>query len=220
MPVPKRVLGGGSGRHAVVRADCIRHRNPSKSAELSGPPSFPYSVSPLLSPGRRSNPCPSKSLDLLVAPVLESGAVGRETYLPTGAHWRCARTGATYEGGTWRTLDAPLTVFHFCCRTMHIFRWPADAAGPGEGARAARRDEAVASARSFLRIPPGTGEQAFHTVEALAQDLRGPFADMVRRVLGPWAQHTAPGGGWQAGSAYRCGRRVLAQGAVGEEVRR
>ncbi|MFI6728868.1 hypothetical protein [Streptomyces atratus] len=129
-------------------------------------------------------------VDLLVAPVTESGAVGRETYLPTGAHWRCARTGTTYEGGTWRTLDAPPTVFHFCCGTMRIFRWPADAAGPGEEARAARRDEAVASARSFLRIPPGTGEQAFHTVEALAQDLRGPFADVVRRVLGPWAQHT------------------------------
>ncbi|MGY0489805.1 glycoside hydrolase family 31 protein [Streptomyces sp. WG-D5] len=46
--------------------------------------------------------------DLLVAPVTEAGATSREVYLPAGARWRCAWTGAAYEGGSHHTLDAPL----------------------------------------------------------------------------------------------------------------
>lgn len=46
--------------------------------------------------------------DLLVAPVTAAGAVSREVYLPARARWRCAWTDATYEGGAWHTLDAPL----------------------------------------------------------------------------------------------------------------
>ncbi len=46
--------------------------------------------------------------DLLVAPVVTEGARSREVILPAGPwyHWF---TGATYEGGTTVTVDAPLT---------------------------------------------------------------------------------------------------------------
>ncbi|MGW1886083.1 glycoside hydrolase family 31 protein [Streptomyces sp. NPDC001970] len=46
--------------------------------------------------------------DLLVAPVLESGARTWMTYLPAGARWTDAWTGETYEGGEIVTVDAPL----------------------------------------------------------------------------------------------------------------
>jgi alpha-D-xyloside xylohydrolase len=46
--------------------------------------------------------------DVLVAPVLEPGARGREVYLPAGARWTHAWTGAEHEGGAVVTADAPL----------------------------------------------------------------------------------------------------------------
>jgi alpha-D-xyloside xylohydrolase len=46
--------------------------------------------------------------DLLVAPVLEAGARRRDVYLPAGARWRDAWTGADHPGGTTVTADAPL----------------------------------------------------------------------------------------------------------------
>jgi alpha-D-xyloside xylohydrolase len=46
--------------------------------------------------------------DLLVAPVLEPGARRRSIYLPAGAEWRDAHTGARYRGGRTIELDAPL----------------------------------------------------------------------------------------------------------------
>jgi alpha-D-xyloside xylohydrolase len=46
--------------------------------------------------------------DLLVAPVIEEGARQREVYLPAGASWRDAWTGAAREGGRWVTAPAPL----------------------------------------------------------------------------------------------------------------
>ncbi|GAA4842336.1 glycoside hydrolase family 31 protein [Kitasatospora terrestris] len=46
--------------------------------------------------------------DLLVAPVTEAGARSRAVYLPAGAEWRCAWTGAAHPGGTTVTVDAPL----------------------------------------------------------------------------------------------------------------
>jgi alpha-D-xyloside xylohydrolase len=46
--------------------------------------------------------------DLLVAPVLEQGADGRTVYLPAGAKWTDAWTGAGVPGGAVVTADAPL----------------------------------------------------------------------------------------------------------------
>ena len=46
--------------------------------------------------------------DLLVAPVLEAGATGREVYLPAGARWTCAWTSETFTGGAAYTCPAPL----------------------------------------------------------------------------------------------------------------
>ena len=39
--------------------------------------------------------------DLLVAPVLEAGAVTRRVYLPAGTAWREAWTGEPREPGRW-----------------------------------------------------------------------------------------------------------------------
>ena len=46
--------------------------------------------------------------DLLVAPVLEPGATSRPVYLPAGARWHDAWTGADYTGGTHAEIPAPL----------------------------------------------------------------------------------------------------------------
>jgi alpha-D-xyloside xylohydrolase len=46
--------------------------------------------------------------DLLVAPVLEEGAVSRSVYLPGAATWTDAWTGQAYPGGAWIQADAPL----------------------------------------------------------------------------------------------------------------
>ncbi|MFF4541310.1 TIM-barrel domain-containing protein [Streptomyces aureus] len=46
--------------------------------------------------------------DLLVAPVLTAGATARTVYLPAGARWTDAWTGAKYEGGAPVTVEAPL----------------------------------------------------------------------------------------------------------------
>ncbi|HVU65470.1 MAG TPA: glycoside hydrolase family 31 protein, partial [Ktedonobacteraceae bacterium] len=46
--------------------------------------------------------------DLLVAPVLHEGARSREVYLPAGASWTDAWSGATYAGGLTISADAPL----------------------------------------------------------------------------------------------------------------
>lgn len=46
--------------------------------------------------------------DLLVAPVVTEGATERAVYLPDGAAWRDAWTGAMLPGGQWLTAPAPL----------------------------------------------------------------------------------------------------------------
>ncbi len=46
--------------------------------------------------------------DLLVAPVVTEGAAERTVYLPAGADWRDAWTGAPLRGGQWITSPAPL----------------------------------------------------------------------------------------------------------------
>jgi alpha-D-xyloside xylohydrolase len=48
--------------------------------------------------------------DLLVAPVVTEGAAEREVYLPGGADWRDAWTGARLTGGRWLTAPAPLEI--------------------------------------------------------------------------------------------------------------
>lgn len=48
--------------------------------------------------------------DLLVAPVLEAGAATRQVYLPSGCAWTDAYTGASYPGGQFVTVPAPLDV--------------------------------------------------------------------------------------------------------------
>ena len=46
--------------------------------------------------------------DVLAAPVLEAGARVRDVYLPAGADWMDAATGAEYAGGLTVRMDAPL----------------------------------------------------------------------------------------------------------------
>ena len=46
--------------------------------------------------------------DVLVAPVVEAGAVAKDVYLPKGARWIDARSSRSYEGGQWICADAPL----------------------------------------------------------------------------------------------------------------
>jgi alpha-D-xyloside xylohydrolase len=46
--------------------------------------------------------------DLLVAPVLNSGATKRKVYLPAGATWTDAWTGNKFKGGQTITAAAPL----------------------------------------------------------------------------------------------------------------
>lgn len=48
--------------------------------------------------------------DLLVAPVMEAGALEREIYLPAGCRWTDAYTQKVYEGGQKITVPAPLDV--------------------------------------------------------------------------------------------------------------
>jgi len=46
--------------------------------------------------------------DLLAAPVLEEGALRRRVHLPAGTSWICAWTGEERDGGTARTVPAPV----------------------------------------------------------------------------------------------------------------
>ena len=46
--------------------------------------------------------------DVMVAPVLEQGAVERQVYLPSGTDWDDAWSGQKITGGQWITAKAPL----------------------------------------------------------------------------------------------------------------
>lgn len=48
--------------------------------------------------------------DLLIAPIIEEGAVSREVYLPKGAKWTNAKTNVQYEGGQTINIDAPIDI--------------------------------------------------------------------------------------------------------------
>ena len=48
--------------------------------------------------------------DLLVAPVMEAGAIERRVYLPSGTKWTDAYTKKVYEGGNYVTVPAPIDV--------------------------------------------------------------------------------------------------------------
>jgi len=47
---------------------------------------------------------------LLIAPVLEAGAVSRKIYLPAGNDWEDINTKEHFGGGKWITADAPLDI--------------------------------------------------------------------------------------------------------------
>lgn len=47
--------------------------------------------------------------DVLVAPVMEAGAVEKDVYLPAGVHWTHVFTGVDYEGGQTVRVSAPLS---------------------------------------------------------------------------------------------------------------
>lgn len=53
---------------------------------------------------------------LLVAPVMQQGALAREVYLPEGAVWRNVWTGETLPGGKHLVVDAPLDIIPLFCR--------------------------------------------------------------------------------------------------------
>jgi alpha-D-xyloside xylohydrolase len=46
--------------------------------------------------------------DILVAPILNQGAINRPVYLPLGSSWKDPSTGYQYEGGQWIQSEAPL----------------------------------------------------------------------------------------------------------------
>ncbi len=48
--------------------------------------------------------------ELLVAPVMQEGAVERELYLPAGTGWTDANTGIKYEGGQRIKVPAPIDI--------------------------------------------------------------------------------------------------------------
>ncbi|HEX2085821.1 MAG TPA: TIM-barrel domain-containing protein [Solirubrobacteraceae bacterium] len=82
--------------------------------------------------------------DVLVAPVVSEGAVGREVYFPRGC-WQHPESGARYEGPRRATVDAPLGVlpYFFRCGTR-----PFEATRPaGDRVRLPRR---CRSRRNFV----------------------------------------------------------------------
>ena len=46
--------------------------------------------------------------DIMVAPVIEAGAISRAIYLPEGSIWKDALTGETFEGG--QTIDYVVSI--------------------------------------------------------------------------------------------------------------
>ncbi|HJC54535.1 MAG TPA: glycoside hydrolase family 31 protein, partial [Candidatus Gemmiger stercoravium] len=61
--------------------------------------------------------------DLLVAPVLQPGAVSRPVYLPAGADWTELHTGAVHPGGRTVTAAAPLATIPVFLRDARHADW-------------------------------------------------------------------------------------------------
>ncbi len=83
--------------------------------------------------------------DILAAPVTAEGAREREVYLPAGAVWRDAWTGAKHQGGQWVTAPAPLEVIPVYLRDggrVEPFGPVASLGPPGPAGRGARAGEA------------------------------------------------------------------------------
>jgi len=57
---------------------------------------------------------------LLIAPVLEQGAVSREVYLPAGHRWYDFETGEAFEGGQTLTVSAPIDTIPIFVRAGSI----------------------------------------------------------------------------------------------------
>ena len=75
--------------------------------------------------------------DILVAPVVTEGAREREVYLPAGADWRDAWTGApAVEGGQWVTAAAPLELIPVYVRGNVSPFGPIGSIGPAGGEQA------------------------------------------------------------------------------------
>ncbi len=49
--------------------------------------------------------------DYMAAPILNLGQRSRQVYFPKGAQWVHHFTGATYNGGSTVSVDAPLDTF-------------------------------------------------------------------------------------------------------------
>jgi alpha-D-xyloside xylohydrolase len=69
--------------------------------------------------------------DILVAPVVTEGARERDVYLPAGADWRDAWTGAPAAGGQWVTAAAPLELIPVYVRGNVRPFGPIDSLGAG-----------------------------------------------------------------------------------------
>jgi alpha-D-xyloside xylohydrolase len=69
--------------------------------------------------------------DILVAPVVTEGAREREVYLPAGAEWRDAWTGAPAAGGQRVTAAAPLELIPVYVRGNVSPFGPLGSIGPG-----------------------------------------------------------------------------------------
>ncbi|MCP4625384.1 MAG: glycoside hydrolase family 31 protein [bacterium] len=59
--------------------------------------------------------------DILVAPVLEPGAISRKIYLPEGSKWKDALTGKTYKGG--QTIDYNVSIENIPLFTRNGFKF-------------------------------------------------------------------------------------------------
>lgn len=59
--------------------------------------------------------------DILVAPVVEKGAVTRRVYLPEGVEWTDAHTKKILTGGQWIESEAPLEKFRYSIKTVKTY---------------------------------------------------------------------------------------------------
>lgn len=61
--------------------------------------------------------------DVLVAPVMEPGAISRQVYLPSGCTWTCMSNGEKFAGGQTVTANAPLSCIPVYLRNDTHSEW-------------------------------------------------------------------------------------------------